>query len=516
MTRACYVGAAVLLFAAAAGAAAERSFAEKVSVEAPAGILASGREHVLTVRLTDQAGRTRVLPRSVNLVVKGGGELRLPASVPVARGSDEVRLRFTPPRPGVWTVEVGAPGLGTGAVTVVAVPQGDVPAVSRPAVDRDRPGVGTRFAKRVPAGRASPPAAAEETRTAAGPPAGGGEAGDVPRLFDELEVTAVPAGGAVADTEAGPSEPERGTVRLYAQPDRVRRSAAGWPAVEVLGVWMVDGMPRVRHTPLRMRMMLGPESSPCAVAPSESVIDAGQVTARPVAVVPGHAGTAVIAATYDGGWAEEARVSFLPPEPAALVLPVLPGSVAGLATAEVPVVVRAVDESGAPCCLPGEVRGVVTASGPSGTVEREVVMAAESGSGSATFSLARHGTYTFVARAGTLPCQRVTLRYTVDWLLIGMALFGGVIGSGSVVLQKRRKPSGRTVFRIVAIGLVAAVVVLLLASFGLLSAIEASAPQVWGALASVPAASLMGALLLGIVAGLGGEGIVKLLGGKKE
>lgn len=168
---------------------------------------------------------------------------------------------------------------------------------------------------------------------------------------------------------------------------------------------------------------------------------------------------------------------------------------------------RLLDDDGEPVVTEKPVDVDVAVAGPTGTRSYSATIEPSRMQAKVALELNRPGSYTIQASApGLRDSDTLPVRFAVDWLLLSMALFGGVLGSLTRVLYRRDRcesvwPKG--IVRVLVLGVAAALLVLLLSLFGLLSLLSGALPEgVSEELQKVSATSLFGVLLLGYLAGL--------------
>jgi hypothetical protein len=144
---------------------------------------------------------------------------------------------------------------------------------------------------------------------------------------------------------------------------------------------------------------------------------------------------------------------------------------------------------------------------------REATLAAGEESVPVAIDLSDLGTYRLTATATTTGLARaeLPLDYRVAWSLVVAALAGGLLGAvGRNVLRRNKRW-----LRAVVLGLVAAVLTGLLAIFGLLDLLAGIIPGIPQIAEQVPVSTVLGMLLLSLLAGLAGEEVVHRFAGRK-
>jgi hypothetical protein len=333
-----------------------------------------------------------------------------------------------------------------------------------------------------------------------------------------LEVVTGPAAEPGGGGAPEPVVLEAGEVRLIARPRDPRRPQDGrWDDVEIFAEWWSgsgdDARPTLRATPLDVRLYLANYAAQPELAPAPPLtIAAGGVEAS-TALRSHQAQTVELEAGWGARKSPPLEVEFLPPAPAALVFRGLPRVVRGLGPVTRTAVVALVDDRGesARAAEPVRVRVGWSSSGSDGG--REASLAAGEESVPVAIDLSDLGTYRLTATATTTGLARaeLPLDYRVAWSLVVAALAGGLLGAvGRNVLR-----SNKRWLRAVVLGLVAAVLTGLLAIFGLLDLLAGIIPGIPQIAEQAPVSTVLGMLLLSLLAGLAGEEIVHRFAGRK-
>jgi hypothetical protein len=340
----------------------------------------------------------------------------------------------------------------------------------------------------------------------------------LPGMILPLEVVTGPAAEPGGGGAPEPVVLEAGEVRLIARPRDPRRPQDGrWDDVEIFAEWWSgsgdDARPTLRATPLDVRLYLANYAAQPELAPAPPLtIAAGGVEAS-TALRSHPAQTGELAAGWGARKSPPLEVEFLPPAPAALVFRGLPRVVRGLGPVTRTAVVALVDDRGDPARAAEPVRVRVGWSSSGSDGGREATLAAGEESVPVAIDLSDLGTYRLTATATTTGLARaeLPLDYRVAWSLVVAALAGGLLGAvGRNVLRRNKRW-----LRAVVLGLVAAVLTGLLAIFGLLDLLAGIIPGIPQIAEQVPVSTVLGMLLLSLLAGLAGEEIVHRFAGRK-
>jgi hypothetical protein len=463
--------------------------------------LVAGKEAILTIRLTGPQGRPVPAPQDWVIQLEAPAEVQLPPQVSIRARSSEASISFIPSKPGVWKVTAKRVGLYPASLDLVCISE-----VNLHAAIPVTPGPGAilhgfpaaKVAPQPPVAHGigavvQPPAKAPPAAAPPPPSSGGGTAGG-------SAPPPAPAGG--------PAATEPGRLSLLIAPSEVHRHADGWENTRVSAIWMNDQGPVNRASDLAIQLHLEGAAEDFDLEPTTLEIPAGAYQTSSEAILKASAaGTANVRALYAGGSIPASRVEFLLARPTAIALTA--GDLLGLATVRLPADVQLVDPDGAPTESGGERTVSLRLEGPSGIQLQEVKFQPGQYQEVGIFNLARQGKYHLSASSLGLLKGGADFSYRLDWTLIGIALVGGVVGSGASLHWRERRKGRRlhagAIVVALMLGILSALLLLLLASFGVLSAIQGTVPETWSALSRVPVESLPGAFLLGLVGGLGFE-----------
>ncbi len=476
---------AALLLTPGAGLAGEPP--ARIAVQAP-GSLHPGEAGKLVLSLAGTKGEPTRALQPLPVEIRGAGALG-PATATIPAGASSLEVAIHAPKPGLWQIEARSPGLASGFAIVVCiapqlrgiqrpvtVPEVRAQAVPPPLQRTPSVKVQPRFFPRAMVRRLQPRAAQPPQETAAAEP--------VP--------PPVPS--------AAPAPPPQGHVELVPQPQTVPRGPNGW-AGQVEAFWYEGDAPGLIPADLNLSLLVDGGTGEARVAPAELHIKRGGWKSDPATVSANGADTAEVRAVYPGGTSKPVAINFLAAEPVKLDFAAQPALFRGLTSVATDVYVRLLGADGQPA-VSGTGRPVTLAvQGPTGT--RSYVGSVPAGEMQAKIpiELARPGDYSLVASAATLVSPPLAIRFALDWLLLASALAGGVLGSLTRVLYRRERLWPKGLPRSLALGVAAALLVLLLSLFGVLSILGDALPAA-EALQKVSPTSLAGALLLGFLAGL--------------
>jgi len=478
----------------------------RIALRVPKAQLEPGKVSRIAVELLGERGRPAAAAEPLPIQLAGAAGLGVPARVTVPAGASRIEVPIRAVKPGLWKIEASSKGLfsGFGVVVCIAKIQRAVPIslpsspprAERPAHTAEpksaAPELRHRFTfRRLPEGAIARPA---PTPAPPPPSPGTAEVLRAPAHVEALEPSVQPG------AETAP--PPQGRVELIAQPVKVPRTRDGWKSL-VDAFWFEGDVPALRTEPLN-DVTLVIEGGSSVVASSRSLtIPVGQFKSQTSAEISAQsADTATVKALYPHGKSNPIEIDFLSPAPAQLALAGASRSFRGLTGVNSDILVRLLDDNGQPAVADQEIPVEVAVEGPLGTHSYPAKVLAGAIQTTVSLDLNRPGSYTVQASGGRLrPSDPVEVRFALDWLLILSSLVGGVLGSLTRVLYRRERVWPKGFVRTVALGVAAALFVLLLSVFGVLSVLGDALPAAQ-ALEKVPATSLLGALLLGFIAGL--------------
>jgi len=267
--------------------------------------------------------------------------------------------------------------------------------------------------------------------------------------------------------------------------------------------WFEGDAPGVIPTDLSLSLLVDGLTGETQVAPTVLRIASGQFKSADAATISARrADTARIQALYAGGRSKPVEVDFLAAEPVKLGFAGSPALFRGLTSVATDLYVRLLDDSGQPAVSGTGAKITLAVQGPTGTRSYAGSVPPGDMQAKIPIELPRPGQYSLVASApGLADSPALPIGFALDWWLLASALLGGVLGSLTRVLYRRERLWPKGLPRSLALGVAAALLVLLLSLFGVLSVLGDALPAA-EALQKVSPTSLAGALLLGFLAGL--------------
>lgn len=308
---------------------------------------------------------------------------------------------------------------------------------------------------------------------------------------------------------------EAGELRLLAQPERPRGPMGGeWDPVTLLAVWFgKDGdrwVPTVRSSTLVFDLdLLDFERTPRMVPANRLTIAEGgsSVSAQ---LISDRAQTVKVRARWSSGLTEQPlEVTFLPSPPRRLVFHKLPSKVRGIGPLRRTIRVGLADDVDR-LVTSGEVTELIVDSSIELLADQKrVSIPAGHRVVSVNLELGEPGRYRLTATATNAPLEDAAgeIEYLFAWSLAVWALVGGLIGAVAAAVYLR----DRKWWRILLLGVVAALVAVLLASFGILSVLEGVLPGAAALQEKVTVGTTLGMLCIAILAGLAGELVIGFL-----
>ena len=318
-----------------------------------------------------------------------------------------------------------------------------------------------------------------------------------------------PGAGAAAAPGAGSGgAATKGGVRLIPEHMERYRGAQGWESVPIDAYWYENGNPSPAPQQIDLELALVSDQGDLRIEPDHLSIPPGDfVTRQPAMVTAASARKASLQALYPHGQSNLVDVSFLAAPAAKLAFASGPQVIRAFGVASSEVYVRLLDATGVPATANQKIQVNLRLSGPMGSPQLPPVWIDPGQFETrAPIELPRFGTYSVFAAAGNLAdAAPLSIEVAFDWLLLLATLLGGLLGSLTRVLYQGQKAdeTPRRLLRVLLLGGLAALLVVLLSAFGLLSLIAGALPQGWSeALARIPLGSLTGVFLLGFLAGL--------------
>ncbi len=316
------------------------------------------------------------------------------------------------------------------------------------------------------------------------------------------------SGGGVGSSGAGApaGAGAAGEVRLIPEHLQRYRGTQGWDSVSIDAYWYENGNPGPAPHDLDLALVSGQGN--LQIDPVRLSIPNGDFVSSHAAVVTASAAQSTsLQALYPGGQSNMVDISFLAAPPAKLSFSSGPQQIRAFGVASSDVYVRLLDAAGEPAVADRPVQVNLQLTGPIGSPQlAPASIDAGQIEARVPLSLPRFGAYTVIASAaGLADASPLAIEVAFDWMLLLAALLGGLLGSLTRVLYRGdgADENPRRLLRVLLLGGLAALLVVLLSAFGLLSLLAGALPQGFtDALAKVPLGSLTGVFLLGFLAGL--------------
>jgi hypothetical protein len=314
------------------------------------------------------------------------------------------------------------------------------------------------------------------------------------------------APGAPAGAGAGAPGNAAGEVRLIPEHLQRYRGTKGWDSVSIDAYWYEKGNPSA--APRELEIALVADQGDLHIAPVRlSILPGDFMSKQPAVVTAEAAAKASLQALYPGGQSNLVDVSFLAAPATQLSFSSGPQVIRGFGVVSSDVYVRLLDAAGVPAVADRPIQVNLQLNGPIGSPQLSpAVISAGEIEARVPLELPRMGAYSLIASAASLgDSPPLAIEVAFDWLLLLTTLLGGVLGSMTRVLYRGQgaEAAPRRLLRVLLLGSLAALLVVLLSAFGLLSLLAGALPQGFAAaLAKVPLGSLTGVFLLGFLAGL--------------
>jgi hypothetical protein len=295
-------------------------------------------------------------------------------------------------------------------------------------------------------------------------------------------------------------------VRLIPEHLERYRGTQGWESVSIDAYWYEKGNPSA--APHELDLALVANQGDLRIDPVRLNILPGDFMSKQPAVVTAVAtAKASLQALYPGGQSNLVAISFLAAPATQLSFSSGPQVIRGFGVVSSEVYVRLLDAAGVPAVADRPIQVNMQLNGPIGSPQLSpAVIPAGEIETRVPLALPRFGAYTVIASAASLAdAPPLSIQVAFDWLLLLATLLGGLLGSLTRVLYRGQsaEETPRRLLRVLLLGSLAALLVVLLSAFGLLSLLAGALPQGWAdALAKVPLGSLTGVFLLGFLAGL--------------
>ncbi len=507
----------------------ESAPASRLEIRLPEQGFVAGQAGQIEIRLIDDQGFPAPTPQAVTLELASGAGLGLPSSVEISAGGAGVDIAANPSAAGLFDVEVRAknaplePAYATAATLEAPkptlIPTTSVEKIAAPVGAPPLAGALVLKELSLDEIQARPEGRWAKILRTTGP---------IPHVAVETRDQEVEDHG--SDTSSTPSPPpspppgipqdqppvappiatEAGQIVLKASPAEVVCGPGGWRPARIDAFWMVGKKPA--KTPEAIAISLTSRGRGGSVDPNALTIPAnGFQSAAPAAVQGEAAGRIEIEALAAG---------VEPAAPIGVDIVADPGrldvqgdrTVRGLAVAHPSVTLQLVDPKRPDLALPVSraIPVLLRVSGPVPTPLKTVTIDPATGTGSTTLDLERHGVYQITASSACIAPGSLKVTYALDWAMIAVAAGAGLLGS--LLAHRPRRGTTTTLEKVARLALgagVAALLAVLLASFGLLALLEKLLPEggLWESLQKLPAASLTGTALTGFFAGFLSEKI---------
>lgn len=515
----------------------------QLQLQVPEEPLATGEKGRLVVALTDPQGETRKSQRELTLTLDTSPGLLKERRVSWPKGQSRLEIEIVSEVPGSWFVEASGEGLFPASGLVVVVASEDAPRSVQAEPARGAP-------DGVPRSVAAEPVRAEPV--AAAPERNGEEAMEVSEgspvddlLFPMPEAIGVEVSAQGIDVVAldqrrwspqllrqarlqnsallesletrGPApSPQEGALVLQPSQANVRRGADGWYRLKVKALWFVDGLPKKIDDALDIWFVFAPHTPDRGTEPETVSILRGAVGVD-TEIRSQSPGTVQLSAMSERGISEPIEVSFLAPRPTELSFSQAHYRVQSLAGTSLDLSIQLRDEINNAVVATEDSEVVLSWSGEDGTGRQNLMIAEGSFEVAAPLEVSRFGSYVVEASMVDLLPARAEVELDPDYLALLFALLGGILGALARLLFVHKDGKWKKgILRSLVLGAIAALLVLLLAVFQVLSTLEQWLPSELSMLGKLPFANHMAILLLGLVAGLGLESIILRFVGRKS
>ena len=510
-------GWAVLWLLAAPAFAMPAGQGIQLQLQAPEEPLLIGEKGRLVVTLADAEGEPRAPGRDLTLQLETEDGLLVERQVPWPKDQSRLEVEIGSEVPGSWFVEAFGKGLFPASGLVVVV-------------EPDESGVSTEAVAEAPAEVASESMDAPADDVIFEVP---GETApetpvlrriDVPRIDRRVLSPQLlrqarlqnPTLLEALETRGPTSNPREGTLVLQPSRARVRRGADGLYRLRVKALWFVDGLPKKIDEALDLWFVFAPHSADRGTEPETVSISRGAVGAD-TEIRSRSPGEVQLSAMSERGISEPIEVTFLSPRPAGLAFSQPRYRMQSLAAASLDLSIQLRDEIGNAVVAGNDTEIVLSWSGNEGTGNQRLTIASDEFEVAAPIQLSRFGSYTVRVSAAELQPAEAAVEIDLDYLALLLALLGGIVGALARLLFVHRDDKWKKgIWRSLLLGAVAALLVLLLAVFQVLSTLEQWLPPELSVLGSLPFANHLAILLLGLVAGLGLESIILYFVGRKS
>lgn len=316
------------------------------------------------------------------------------------------------------------------------------------------------------------------------------------------------ASGPDTAPQAGPT-PTAGpkSLRVYVTPDPVDfdSSVGAWKAEIFVALTGSDG--NLAPAPDDVPLLLVPASG--SVTPNNTTIKKNQPTSDPVTLIWNEAEDNDLQVTSSIAHTTQ-HIAHDSPEPTALRLEGLPGSVINDGKSPIRIVVMLVDALKTPAPATADTE-VVLGSSKGSITPAKVVIGKGQCCTDATLTSAQNGSVMVSALSSGFPQAQIPAVFLFPWMMIIMAASGGLLGAFA---HNPRAAFGPHWWRVLLLGLIFGVVLSIAALLGVIGSLPKLGLPIQ--ISQIPSANELGALLLGFVGGLYGKKLWLKGGGDDE
>ena len=454
-----------------------------------------GQKGTLTLSLKDATGEPRRAQRDLDIQLQAqpGGLLET-SSVRLRSGFSRVEVTLSPKRSDTWSIQASTRGFFSARVLVVAVA---AQRADRGQASPDRPTAGG-FA--VVNTSLEEIAATQELLVRQK-----GIQPDLAAKVLELEPNVAvseettPRGGDVPGDEP---VTEPGRLHLELARTIVHRGADGLFRGILHAVWREGDEPSPRQSDLPLQFLFIPSGGDHRLEPSQAVLRTSETSTR-LEVHSATEGEVQVVAIYDGFVSDPSILDFRPAKPKQLLFSSDFYSLRSLGSTQLEVSVRLLDANGALAATDKAREITLTMRGSDGERSQTLEIPAGDFQASAVFEVSRFGRYELEAIDVGLDSAKAQVRLRFDFFLLLIGLLGGMLGSLTRLLFQRHHDWKKDLKRALVLGVVAALLAVPLALFGLLSALSSVFPEgLLEALSALPSENHLAMFFIGLVAGL--------------
>lgn len=496
----------------------------QLQLQVPEEPLVTGEKGRLIVTLADTEGKPRTPGRDLTLQLDTEDGLLKNRRIPWPKNQSRLEIEIGSEVPGSWFVEAFGEGLFPASTLVVVVePE---PAGAAGEAEETVAEVGSEAPAELSREGADAP---DDDRILATVEGADTEAPVVvpidrpqldrrvlsPQLLRQARLQN-PALLEALEARGPTAEPRAGSLVLQPNRAKVRRGADGLYRLKVKALWFVDGLPKKIDETLDLWFVFAPHTADRGTLPETVTISRGAVSGD-TEIRSKSPGEVQLSAMSERGISKPIEVTFLPPRPAGLAFSQPRYRVRSLAAAKLDLSIQLRDEIGNAVVAGKDTEVVLSWSGDEGTGNQRLTIAAGEFEEAAPLQLSRFGSYTVGVTAAELQSAEAAVDLDPDYMALLLALLGGIIGALARLLFVHRDDKWKKgIWRSLLLGAVAALLVLLLAVFRVLSTLEQWLPAELSMLGGLPFANHLAILLLGLVAGLGLESIILYFVGRKS